>query len=286
MENPLVSVVIPTYNRASILKKTIHSVLQQTYKKLEIIIVDDGSTDNTSQIVKDFNFKQIVYMRKEHAGASSARNEGIRNSKGKYISFLDSDDIWMPEKIEAQLNVFKNSRFNPGVIYCGIGYIDDDGKKIREEKLPAYKGDIFLYLLGARRNVVLGAGSTVLIKRECFEECGLFDEILPSRQDLDLLIRIAKKFTFDYVPKSLVKIRIHNERISSNMENIIKGRKLLFRKTYNDLKKHKRILAKYYYQMGVLYFQNRNEMEGKKYMIKSIKTFPLICAIKKLWKYK
>ncbi len=182
------------------------------------------------------------------------------------------------------MDVFKNSKVNPGVVYCGIEYMDENGKKIREERLPAYRGNIFLYLLGARRNVVLGAGSTALIKRVCFEECGLFDENLSYRLDLDSLIRISRKFTFDYVPESLVKIRIHKKRMSSNIDSIIKGRELLFEKIYNDLKQHRRILAKYYYQTGILHLQRGDKYKGREYMIKSIKAFPLICAIKEWYK--
>jgi len=286
MKNPLVSVIIPTYNRASILNETIRGVLQQTYRELEIIVVDDGSTDNTNQLIEKIDDKRIFYLYKENRGLASARNAGIKKAKGEYIAFLDSDDIWLPAKIEKQMEVFKNSRFNPGVVYCGIGYIGENAEEIRKEKLPVYRGNILLYLLGARRNVVLGAGSTILVKRECFEKCGLLDENLPYRIDLELLIRIAKKFTFDYTPEPLAKIRIHNKRMSSNIDNIIKGREVLFEKIYNDLKKHRRILAKYYYQTGVLYLKKGDKIKHREYIIKSIKSFPLICAVKALWKHR
>jgi glycosyltransferase involved in cell wall biosynthesis len=284
MRNPLVSVILPTYNRKHLLKETIESVLSQTYKDLEVIVVDDGSTDNTEHFISNFNDERITYIKQDHRGVSSARNKGIENAKGEYIAFLDSDDKWLPSKIEEQLKVFKNSKLNPGVIYSGIEYIDENGKKIREERLPAYRGNLFLYLLGARRNVVLGVGSTVLVKRVCFKECGLFDENMSYREDLDLLIRISKRFTFDYVPEPLAKIRIHKKRILTNIDTVIRGRELLFEKIYNDLKRHRRILAKYYYQTGILYLRKNDKPKGKEYMIKSIRTFPLIGAIKEWWK--
>ena len=284
MKNPLVSVIIPTYNRALTLQATIQSVLRQTYKEFEIIVIDDGSMDDTEQIINNFNDKKIIYIRQDHKGASFARNKGIGNAKGEYIAFLDSDDIWLSTKIEKQLAVFKNSKFNPGVVYCGIGYIDESSEEIREEKLSAYKGNIFLYLLGARRNVVLGAGSTVLVKRECFKECGLLDENLPYRIDLELLIRISRKFTFDYVSQPLAKIRIHNKRMSSNIDSIIKGREILFEKIHNDLKKHRRVLAKYYYQTGVLYLKKGDTNKHREYILKSIRAFPLIRTIRALWR--
>ena len=160
MKNPLVSVIIPTYNRKHLLKEALGSVFSQTYKNLQVIVVDDGSTDNTQDIISDFKDKRITYIKQGHRGASSARNKGIENAKGEYTAFLDSDDRWLPTKIEKQMDVFKNSKVNPGVVYCGIEYMDENGKKIRGERLPAYRGNIFLHLLGARRNVVLGAGST------------------------------------------------------------------------------------------------------------------------------
>ncbi len=283
MKNPEISVIIPTYNRALILEETIQSVLRQTYKELELIIIDDGSTDNTRQLIERLTDKRIIYLYQENRGLPTARNKGIENAKGKYIAFLDSDDIWLPTKIEKQLGVFKKSKFNPGVVYCGVEYIDENGKEIREKKLPAYRGNIFLYLLGARRNVVLGAGSTILVRRECFKECGLLDESLPYRVDLELLIRISQKFSFDYVSEPLVKIRIHNKRISFNLDTIIKGREMLFDKIYNDLRQHRRILAKYYYQAGMLYIRKGDKHKGREYMIKSFKAFPLVRTIKEFF---
>ncbi|MDD5454559.1 MAG: glycosyltransferase [Candidatus Ratteibacteria bacterium] len=285
MGYPLVSVIIPTYNRALILNETIQSVLQQTHRELEIIVVDDGSTDNTGRLIEKINDKRLFYLYKENRGLASARNEGIKKSKGEYIAFLDSDDRWLPSKIEKQIEVFKNSRLKPGVVYCGVRYIDENGAKIREEKLPAYRGNIFLELLGSRRNAVLGAGSTILVKKECFKECGLLNENLSYRIDLEMLIRIAKKFAFDYAAEVLSEIRIHNTRMSSDVDNIIKGREMLFEKIYSDLKNHRRILAKYYYQTALLYLKKGDIIKHREYIVKSVKSFPLIRAVKALWKH-
>jgi hypothetical protein len=133
---------------------------------------------------------------------------------------------------------------------------------------------------------VLGAGSTVLIKRECLERCGLFDEDLSYRIDLDLLIRISKVFAFDYVPEVLAKIRMHEKRMSSDIDSIIKGREVLFKKIYNDIKKHRRTLAKYYYQTAILYFRKKDEAKGKDYLMKSVRAFPLFRVIKAFWEHR
>src|SRR3989338_9975584 len=109
VNNPLVSVVIPTYNGSRFIKETIQSVLDQTYTNIEAIIVDDGSKDNTPDIVKSINDSRIIYIRQENAGVSMARNNGINISKGEYIAFLDHDDVWLPCKLERQLLLFKEN---------------------------------------------------------------------------------------------------------------------------------------------------------------------------------
>ena len=282
-EEPLISVIVPTYNRAHFLKEAIESVLAQTYKNLEIIIVDDGSTDNTSKLVEKFTDKRIIYLYQDNKGVSSARNKGILKTKGEYISFLDSDDIWLPQKLQKQLEVFKTSRFNPGVVYTGIQYMDNNGSLKKQKKLSKYRGDIFNKLL--RKNIA-GIGSTMLVKKECFDKCGLFDENLPSREDLDILIRISTCFEVDYVPEFLTLERIHGKRITSNIDKTIKGRELLFKKIYPHLKKHRILLAKYLYGTGELYLKNANMKQGRAYIVNSLKTFPLMRSIVKIIRLK
>ncbi|MBU1047346.1 MAG: glycosyltransferase [Candidatus Omnitrophica bacterium] len=282
-EEPLISVIVPTYNRAHFLKEAIESVLAQTYKNLEIIIVDDGSTDNTSKLVEKFTDKRIIYLHQDNKGVSVARNRGIQRAKGEYISFLDSDDIWLPQKLQKQLEVFKTSRFNPGVVYTGIQYMDHNGNPKKQKKLSKYRGNIFNKLL--RKNIA-GIGSTMLVKRECFDKCGLFDENLPSREDLDILIRISQYFAVDYVPEFLTLERIHRQRITADIDKKIKGRELLFKKIYPHLKKHRILLAKYLYGTGELYLKNANMKQGRAYIINSLKTFPLMRSIVKIIRLK
>lgn len=278
-ESPLISVIIPTYNRANFLHQAIESVLAQTYKNWELIIVDDGSTDNTSELVRKFTDKRIIYLYQENRGASAARNKGIQKAKGEYIAFLDSDDAWLSRKIEKQLDIFKISRFNPGVVCAGVQYIDYNGTPQNQKKLPKYRGNIFKQLL--RKNIA-GIGSTMLVKRECFEKCGLFDENLPSRVDLDILIRISRHFTVDYMPEVLTLERIHEERITADIEKQIEGRELLLEKIYPDLRKHRVLLAKYLYGTGELYLKENNQEKGREYVIRSLKTFPLLRSIVQL----
>jgi len=282
-ETPLVSIIIPTYNRAGFLKEAIKSVLAQTYKNIEVIVVDDGSTDNTPKLVKQFTDKRIIYLRQENKGASSARNKGIESARGNYIAFLDSDDIWLPQKIEKQLKIFNISRCNPGLVYTGIQYMDYDGNLKKQKKIIRFRGNILKRLL--RKNIP-GVGSTMLVKKECFEKCGLFDKRLPSRTDLDMLIRISRYFTVDRVAEILALERIHDKRITADIGSKIKGRELLFKKIEPYLKKHRILLAKYLYGTGELYLRNKDFKTGQDYIIRSIKIFPLLRSLIELIKIK
>ena len=271
-ENPLISVIIPTYNREHFLKDAIESVLSQTYNNLELIIVDDGSVDNTQQLVQKFTDKRINYIRQEHKGASTARNRGIQEVKGEYIAFLDSDDIWLPKKIEKQLKIFRESKLSPGIVYAGVQYIDSHSNRKKQRKLSNYRGKILRQLL--RKNIA-GIGSTILVKRECFKKCGLFDESLSSRVDLDMLIRICQHFTADFVPEVLCSIRVHDKRITADIAGKIKSREILFKKIYPYLKQYSILLAKYLYETGELYLKIDNTKKAKEYIVRSLKVFPL-----------
>lgn len=189
---PAVSVIIPTYNRANLIGRAIRSVLNQTYQDLELLVIDDGSTDGTDDVVRGFADPRIHYLRRDsNGGASAARNTGIRRAKGRYMAFLDSDDEWLPEKLERQIPLFQDSPHHPGVTYTACYWVDQAGTVTVER--PTVRGDIFLQL--AMRAFL--AWPSIIIKREVLAEVGLFDESLPLAEDRDLLIRLAKNTSFD-----------------------------------------------------------------------------------------
>ncbi len=271
MKKPRVSVIIPTYNRENMIGNAIESVLNQTFRDFEIVIIDDASDDNTEEVVKGFDDDRIVYiLHKEKKGGSAARNTGIKKATGKFIAFLDSDDWWHPKKLEKQLSKMETSRINPELVYTGIRQVNNDGKLIKEI-IPIFRGNIFQELL--IENVV-GTTSSVLLRKEVFSDVGFFDENLPSRQDLDLWIRIARKHIFDYVETPLVYQRIHENRITENLNAKIKGRFLLLDKIYDQLKKDTKKLANYYYEIGILYISMGNMSSGRKYLTKALTYFP------------
>ena len=139
VKNPTVSAIILTYNRANLIEKAIKSVLKQTYQDFEIIVVDDGSTDNTGEIIRGFKDKRVKYIKKykENKGSSVARNIGIKVARGKYIALLDSDDEWLPEKLDKQIKILQDGSPELGVVYSNSYYIDENGKNMN--KLPNSK---------------------------------------------------------------------------------------------------------------------------------------------------
>lgn len=235
MRSPLVSVVIPTYNRAHLLKQSINSVLDQTFKDIEIIVVDDGSADNTEQLIKDYNLSNLSYIKHEvNKGSSAARNSGIKNSKGKFIAFLDSDDIWVKDKLEKQLNTFDNSSADTAVVHCGVQYVDFNTQEpltqwiIRED----VNSNIF-------NNFGCAPGTpTMLIKKDALIDVGFFDETIPSHEETELSMRLAKKYKFALVDEFLVIAAKNHNQITANPSLFIKGKEIIYMK-------HKKFLTSY-----------------------------------------
>jgi glycosyltransferase involved in cell wall biosynthesis len=210
---PKVSVIIPTYNSAQYVGAAVDSVLAQTFTDYETIVVDDGSTDETREVLQRYA-RRITYIYQENRERSAARNAGINASSGKYIAFLDADDLWMPHKIERQVAVLDE---NPTVAlcYCQASYIDPNGSPVqflgswiygdRESKMVVADKSREL-MLG---NVVFGGGSTPMVRRSLLEEVGLFDETLSYPEDWDLWIRLSRKGPFAYIPEPLACYRVY-----------------------------------------------------------------------------
>ena len=210
----LVSIIIPTYNGSHFIKETIQSVICQTYPNIEIIVIDDGSTDNTPEIVKSINDPRIIYIRQENAGVSMARNHGISISKGDYIAFLDHDDLWLPHKLERQMLLFKE---NPmiAMVYSDTFIIKDNNFiiGIYSQKIKFFRGTIFKDLFLSCFITIL----TVVIKKTVFLEVGPF---LPFKicEDYDIFLKCAAKYPIDYIDEPLAKYRVHESNYSKNYE--------------------------------------------------------------------
>lgn len=198
----LVSVVVPVYNAADHLRETLSSIYNQTYKSIEIIAVDDGSSDDSIDIARSFDGR-VILVQQPNSGPAAARNRGVAEAKGEWIAFLDADDLWVPEKLEKQLHAMSNrewsytdSRFMGGV---------NDGKQDSDlNEKPS--GNVIEKLICG--NFI--STSSVLLRRNIFNEVGGFDENLRSIEDWDLWIRIASRYPISYVPDPLLKYRVHS----------------------------------------------------------------------------
>jgi len=270
---PTVSVVIPTYNLAHLIGRAIRSVLDQTYQDFEIIVVDDGSTDNTEEVIRSLNDPRIHYIHHEkNRGGAAARNTGIKVAQGEYIAFQDSDDEWLPEKLEKQMQVFENAPAEVGVVYTGFWRMAH-GKKIYvpSAKITRKEGNIHNELL--RGNFV--GTPTAVIKNECFRKAGLFDERLPRLQDWELFIRISKFYEFKCIDEPLVISYFTPDSISASQDALSNAHELILEKHFQDFRRNRRLLASWQYLIGNLLCQNGKMNPGRDYFLKAVKMYPL-----------
>ena len=218
--DPTISVIVPCYNRINLVKEAIQSVFSQAYGRHEIIVVDDNSTEDLEGALTPFR-ERITYIKKpQNEGVSAARNDGLRLATGEYVSFLDSDDIWLPHKSQVQLQALL-SRPNCAMAVSGCEYIDIDNNKILRPTFPEAEityADLCIY------TAIPGSASNVLIRRSVFRDIGGFDPILHNAEDRDLWMRIAEKYRICSCMEITAQIRIHgsprkNRQFSLMLEN-------------------------------------------------------------------
>lgn len=211
-DKALVSVVIATFNLAAYLPLAIKSVLDQTYKNIEVIIVDDGSTDGTRDAISVYlNDPRVTYLFQENKGQAAAKNYGVRESRGEYVAFLDGDDMWVPEKLDAQIPMFLKSEA-VGLVYSRMRYIDEIGKELKVTDNELFRGRVSGPLL--IRNFI-GFG-TCVVKKECFERLGAFQEHRRMGIDYDLWLRLSTQYEFEYVDRPLLCYRLWAGQMSKN----------------------------------------------------------------------
>jgi glycosyltransferase involved in cell wall biosynthesis len=212
MNRPLVSVVIATYNMARYLPLAVRSALDQTYGNIEVLVVDDGSTDDTQNVMEPFlDDSRVKYYTQENKGQAAAKNHGVRESRGDYIAFLDADDMWVPDKLELQMPLFVRSQA-VGVVYSAFTNMDETGKLLEKPPCKLYRGRVTGPLLIFN---FVGFGTSV-VKRECFERLGLFNENLRMGIDYELWLRFSTHYEFDYIDRPLLYYREWPGQISRN----------------------------------------------------------------------
>lgn len=278
INRPLVSVVITTYKREkSIVREAIESVLEQTYHPLEIIVIDDNGNESVySSEIKELcsSFTNIYYIANEkNCGAQVSRNKGISVSRGEYVAFLDDDDIWRNDKIEVQMQLFSDKQI--GMVYCdGYSFYDNDIKKLgvfREASIfdrpISHKMEMF--------NDFIGSTSQAIVRKECFDVVGGFDERLPARQDYEMWLRISQKYTIVGTPEKLLYYRIHSgNRISTNWDKCLKSYQLVLKKYKNEYDEYKYAKAKLILYMAKFSRKKRDYLKSLYYTIYAFVTSP------------
>ncbi|MBT3878670.1 MAG: glycosyltransferase [Candidatus Scalindua sp.] len=224
---PNVSVIIHTYNNEKFIVETIESVLNQTYKDYEIIVVDDGSVDGTHDALLPY-MQKIRYHYKENGGIASAKNTGIRLSQTEFIAFLDHDDLWVPDKLKLQMECF-NGNPQVGLVYAKYTSFRD-GKELRTKPEKGYSGWIFKELLS--KSFI--QTSTVMVKKECLDAVGPYDESFSLGDEYDMFLRISKKFQCGFIDKGLTKYRVHDANASKNDFLFDKENLGVYKKIYNN----------------------------------------------------
>lgn len=271
----LASVVITTYKRFDFAQNAIRSVLKQTYKPLEIIVVEDGTNCGVEEWIIENDFNQIKYVRhKTNLGLPSARNTGLKHSAGKYIAFIDDDDEWEPNKIELQINYLLSKKSSKTIYYCGAKTIDTDNK-ILSINNPSLKGNI--------RDLIIKPGlktipSSWVLKRKELEEIGGFDTDLKTGIDHDFWMKLAKnEFSADYVNNTLVIAKQSDDQMTKVVGKRINGIKLYLNKWRPELVKWyglsnaNKYINNYYIRvignLGLEMFKVGDTINGKKCLI-------------------
>ncbi len=216
---PIISVIIPVYNGEKTIKQTIESVLNQTFSNFELIVVNDGSQDSTLKIVSNIQDPRIKIFSYSNAGLSATRNRGISLASGEYISFIDADDVWTRDKLQAQLEALQENPY-AAVAYSWTDHIDESGKFFRAGPHFTFIGDVYARLLLID---FIGNGSNPLIRAQAFVEVGRFDESLPAVEDWDMWLRLAARYHFVVVPSPQVLYRIFVNSMSFNVRGMEKS---------------------------------------------------------------
>jgi glycosyltransferase involved in cell wall biosynthesis len=271
---PKVSIIIPTYNRAHYICESVNSIFAQTFKDYEIIVIDDGSSDNTREVLKKYG-DRIHYVYQKNMGPPAAMNTGVRQTKGEYYLILGDDDVLMPDMLERQVEVLDK---NPDVAFVcsGIHFIDAEGKVYKTSQDGRYREKSFKSLLFD--NFVWHL--TTLVRRQVSEEMGHFDESLLTTHDHDLWLRIALKHRFEYTDAPLAKFRRHPGNFSKSLDIHLKDHLAILDKPI--IREHLTILERIkfravnYYRFGMFYARVGDYLKASSCYWLAVFTYPTI----------
>lgn len=245
-----VSVILPTFQRAHIISEAIESVRKQTYTSWELIIVDDGSTDNTAEIVKSYTEKdsRIIYFKQKNKGVAAARNAALEKATGNYVAFIDSDDLWVTDKLERQIKLINKSL--DCVLISGDVSYPDGGTFFSRHPLPAHINFKNLFI----RNFI--ATSTVMLRREILNKIGFFNETIKSCEDYDLWLRIASDSTIDVIPEVFACYRTQPDSLTTDrftyLASLLKIKSVYFHNPKLSLNWPQKYEGYYRYKLALL----------------------------------
>lgn len=276
-KKPKISVIIPTYNRVHFLQEAIESVFRQTFQDYEIIVIDDGSSDNTKEMISKLGHK-IRYFYQDNRGRSSARNHGIQMARGEYIAFLDSDDVFLPEKNAIQVKALDD---NPeyGIVYSHALTMDEKGNPLG----MSWQGNLsgWIYPMNLFIKNCLITTPTVMVRANVLKHIGGFDENMHMCEDLDLWRRIARLYPVLHILSPLVKVRLANDVVKNgiNVKTFLCGREEFYRKAFREDPSIEKMLKKdlfseMYSTYGMLALQQKKIMYATLLFLKTIKYNP------------
>ena len=262
----MISVIVPTYNRAGLLQITLQSILSQTYANYEIIVVDDGSTDNTAEIM--VKYPKVRYIRHgKNRGVAEARNTGLKAAQGNYISFIDSDDMMLPDKLEKQIMALEKLPPHIGFVYSPVIIIINHAACITPVIKP---GDILKYVLQLQHPYL----QSLLIRRCCFDKVGIFDSQLRVAEDWEFMVRLSSVYQAELVNKPLCVIDNDTDGISHNYKSYIPNFEFVMVKHKSLYDLNKPAKSAVYRIIGHLSIMTGNISSGIRYFIKSITNNP------------
>jgi len=241
--NPLVSIIIPAYNAEKYIQRALESALAQTYKDIEIIVIDDGSTDKTAEIIKTYQDPRIIYFFQKNQGQGPARNNGIKKSQGEYITFLDADDYYFPEKVEKQVRFLENHPEYQAVYCNALHFYSDNPTVFFKKKGNFHSGDIFKDLL---QSSYINP-NTIMVSRQILDKAGLFNENRYCPEDWELWLKISRAgFQFGYLDEDLVKVEIRpDSNTTMAIQWILKNNALkMFENIFSSMNHEEKVLYK------------------------------------------
>lgn len=239
---PKVSVVIPAYNAMLYLPETLESVLSQTFADFEVLIINDGSSDNIAQWFSKVTDPRVILISQENQGLPGTRNKGIAHAQGEYIAFLDADDLWEPTKLEKQVRCLED-KTAVGLVYTWAVLVDERGNPTGRVIASYVEGHVWEKML---EDDMIRNGSSAMVRRCCFETVGVFDQSLASAEDRDMWIRIAFRYPFAVIQEPLLRYRQHSNSMSKNRQRMFESLRTVIEKSFQSV------------PLELLYLRNRS----------------------------